>query len=131
MQALLLPLASDLYALELQSVREVVPAPALTPLPGAPDAVLGIFSLRGDVIPALDTAFLLGLGRLASSPYVAVVDAPAGVAGLAADEVPRTVELGEPAGRSELPGASGRFAVPGGVATLLSVDALLPGRLDA
>ena len=130
-QALLLPLGSDLYAIELPVVREVVPAPRLTPLPGAPAGVLGVFSLRGEVVPALDTAVLLGVGRLQELRFAVIVEAPAGLAALAASAQPTTGELGDPAGPADVDGAHGRFAVPGGVASLLSIERLLPGRLAA
>ncbi|HWT21988.1 MAG TPA: chemotaxis protein CheW, partial [Solirubrobacteraceae bacterium] len=74
MQALVLPVGADRYALELADVREVVRGPAITPLPGAPAAVLGALNLRGAVIPVLDTAALLGTGRLGGAPFAAVAE---------------------------------------------------------
>lgn len=130
-QAILLPVGPDLYALELEHVREVVPEPVITPLPGAPPVVCGVLSLRGEVVPVLDTTALLGLDGGGSSSHAVVVEAPAGLAALTAGAAPRVVELGAGAGPSQLPGARGRFAAPGGaVATLLVVSDLLPGRLE-
>src|SRR4051812_50129992 len=82
MQALLLPVGEDLYALELTTVREVVPDPELTPLPGAPPALLGVFNLRGEVVPAFDVARLLGLPPAPAADQVTVAETPAGPAGL-------------------------------------------------
>jgi hypothetical protein len=48
MRALVLPIGDDRYGLDLLDVREVVPEPALTPLPGAPRAVLGVINLLRD-----------------------------------------------------------------------------------
>lgn len=42
------------YALPLESVIRVVRAAALTPLPQAPDVVLGILDLQGDIIPVIN-----------------------------------------------------------------------------
>jgi hypothetical protein len=129
-QALLLPLADEWYALELAAVREVVPAPAITHLPGAPAGVLGVFNLRGEVVPVLDTAALLGIGRLSHVTHVAVVETEAGLGGLAADGPARAGALGEPAGPADLPGALGRYAADGRLATLLDVDDVLsPQRI--
>lgn len=126
MQALLLPLGEDWYALELDAVREVVPAPVITPVPRSPATVLGVFNLRGEVVPVFDTAALLGLGRLGVAAQVTVVDATGGPAGLASDGLPVRAALDEPAGPSELTCAIGRFALPGGgVATLLDANGLL------
>lgn len=124
MRALLVPIGDEWYAYELASVREVVPRPVLTALPEAPPAVLGVFNLRGEVVPALDTAALLGLGGLGAAAYVAVVDTDGGPAGLAASGSPRAAELGDPAGPGELPGTLGRYTVDGGVATLVDPLAL-------
>jgi purine-binding chemotaxis protein CheW len=131
-QALLLPVGADRYALELTAIREVVLAPAVTPLPGAPGAVLGVLNLRGDVVPVLDTAALLGTGRVGRVAFAAVAETDHGPAALAADGEPSTAALGGVAGRSELPAGAGRFAVAGGVVTLLDLEALLaPERLAA
>jgi purine-binding chemotaxis protein CheW len=125
MQALLLPLAADWYALELTSVREIVPAPPVTPLPGAPIEVLGVFNLRGDVIPVLDTAALLGLPPAGAPDHLAVVDTAHGPAALTATGVPTSAPLGDTAGPSELPATIARFAAAGRVATLLDIPALV------
>jgi purine-binding chemotaxis protein CheW len=127
MQALLLPLHDDLYALELTTVREVVPDPEVTPLPGAPPSLLGIFNLRGEVVPLFDTAWLLGLEPGGIADQVTVADTGAGPAGLASHDRPWREQLGTSAGPATLPAALGRFAVPGDgqVATLLDVEQLL------
>jgi purine-binding chemotaxis protein CheW len=42
------------YALRLDAVERVVPAAALTPLPGAPAIVLGLLDLEGRIVPVVD-----------------------------------------------------------------------------
>jgi CheW-like domain len=123
-RALLLPVLAEWYAIELASVREVLRRPAITPLPGAPPTVLGVLNVRGEVVPALDTAALVGLGALDAVPYVAVVDTTAGPGALGAGGEPRTAVLDRPAGAPEGPCAIGRYAVGELVATLVDVDAL-------
>ena len=131
MQALLLPVGADRYALELVAIREVVVAPTVVPLPGAPATVLGVANLRGEVVPVFDTVALLGRGRLERLAFAAVAETEAGLAALAADGEPSTVVLDEPVGAAESPVASGRFALPDGVVVLLDVDALLaPERVS-
>jgi purine-binding chemotaxis protein CheW len=125
MRALLLPVGAEWYAVELATVREVLRRPEITPLPGAPPTVLGVLNVRGEVVPALDTAAVLGLGALASSPFVAVLDTAAGPGALGAAGEPRTAILEQPAGEPEGPCAAGRFAVGELVVTLLDVEALV------
>jgi chemotaxis signal transduction protein len=132
MQALVLPIGADRYALDLADVREVVPDPQLTPLPGAPAGVLGVLNLRGDVVPVLDTARLLGLGPIGRVAYVAVAELDAGLAGLATDGEPATAALEDQAGAPELETATARYALAEGVVTLLALEALVtPDRLAA
>lgn len=124
MQALLIPVAADWYALELRAVREVLAAPDLTPLPGAPAAVLGLFNLRGTIVPLLDTSVLLGM-EPSGGRYAVVADTSAGPAGLTAEAMPATARLEDLAGQAEQPGAVARFTTGGGgVATLLDLDEL-------
>jgi chemotaxis signal transduction protein len=131
-RALLLPVGADRYALDLTRICEVVRGPELTSLPGAPPGVLGVMNLRGEVVPVLDSAALLGTGRLARADYAVVADTDAGLAALAADGEPATVELAEAAGPSELEAGIARFAVGDAVVALLDLDALLaPERIGA
>jgi len=42
------------YALRLEAVERVVRAAAITPLPKAPDIILGILDIRGEVVPVIN-----------------------------------------------------------------------------
>lgn len=50
-----------LYALPLDRVQRMIRAVALTPLPNAPDAVLGIINMAGRVIPVFNARWRFGL----------------------------------------------------------------------
>src|SRR5690349_8557475 len=91
MAALLLPVGVNLYALGMRFVREVVRAPQVTRIPLAPAMVHGLFNLRGEIVPLLDTAGVTGLGRLPDWSYAAVVETAHGPAGLAASALPEPV----------------------------------------
>lgn len=49
------------YAVSLATVREVIRPGDITPVPGAPDDVLGIVNLRGQIVPVLDGRRRFGL----------------------------------------------------------------------
>jgi purine-binding chemotaxis protein CheW len=49
------------YALALEVVEQVVRAVALSPLPGGPAVIRGVFSLRGRIVPVADPRRRLGL----------------------------------------------------------------------
>lgn len=42
------------YALHLEAVERIVSAAAITPLPKAPDIVLGILDIHGEIVPVIN-----------------------------------------------------------------------------
>jgi chemotaxis signal transduction protein len=128
LQAVLLPVGPDVYAVPVGWVREVAPVPALYPLVTAAPVVLGLFNLRGEIVPLLDTAALLGVGTVGAAPFVLVLESGTGPVGLAATGLPRRVLLDRPVGPSELPGTAGSYQVGDEVAVLLDPAAVLGSR---
>jgi chemotaxis signal transduction protein len=125
--ALLIPVGRDTYAVSLETVREVVVDPRVTELPTSPPVVRGVFNVRGDIVPLLDTGLLLGLRPVMEEPYAVLVETPHGTAGLVATDMPLTVRLNESVGHSDIDGttetylvADARLAVALDVAVLLS-----------
>ena len=130
--ALLIAAGGDWHAIEIGRVREVVSAPQPTKLPTVPGAVLGVFNLRGEIVPLLDVEVLLSLGVTAPALFAVVVESIFGPAAIAASTVPETVSLSEPIGPSETPGTSGLYAVGTRIVTFLDLDALIaPDRIGA
>ena len=54
------------YAIELRWVREVFPLGHVTPIPRAPSAVVGVFNLRGAIVPLLDVEVLFARDAVAT-----------------------------------------------------------------
>jgi len=54
-------LAREHYAIETRFVREVLRLNSVAPVPGAPDFLLGLTSLRGEILPVFDSRKLFGL----------------------------------------------------------------------
>ncbi len=54
MRAFTFLLDGTLYAFRLDTVEKVVPAAALTPLPGAPPIALGLLDLEGRIVPIVN-----------------------------------------------------------------------------
>lgn len=74
----------DAYLVALDQVREVAAVPALTRVPGAEPWLLGLSNLRGEVLPIVDLAALLGVGAAAAAAGNRVLvlnhaDVPVGV----------------------------------------------------
>lgn len=120
-----MPAGDLLVALPLDSAREVVAEPAVTPLPTAPPAVLGLMDLRGEIIPLFDIAVLLNAGASAPS-FVAVVQCERGLAGIATRGPLATVTLTDDLEPSQHGGVLGTAHLPEQVdAAVLDLDGLL------
>jgi purine-binding chemotaxis protein CheW len=124
LDAVLVPVADELYALPIGWVREVVTAPSLTRLVTAPPMVLGLFNLRGEIVPLLDTASLLGVGRARPVAFAVVLDTHLGIVGLSADAFPTRRLLDTELDPSQFGGARS-FRVGRQVALLVDVQAIL------
>ena len=125
MRALVMPVGPDWYGVAMTSVREVVDRPRLTALPTAPDNVVGLFNLRGEIVPLFDTAALLEVGQVGKGDFVAIVQTALGLAGLAATGMPESLELGEPFGASEMAIGIATYRVGARLVTLIDVELLL------
>ncbi len=55
--------ADLLLGIPIREVEEISRYGAVTPVPGAPESVCGVMSLRGEVVTVLDLRVLLGLGK--------------------------------------------------------------------
>lgn len=61
------------YGIEVGRVQGVIEAPAVTPVPNATDAVLGVARLRGDVTVVLDGRVVTGGGPTPGAPAQAII----------------------------------------------------------
>ena len=66
-------LGGILLGLPVSDVQEIVRASAVTPVPLAPPLVRGLVNLRGQVLPALDLRWRLGMDRAGREPGIHVI----------------------------------------------------------
>lgn len=91
-------LAGDVYAAPVALVREILKPPPLTPVPRAPYAVMGIISVRGQLVTVLDLRRRM---RLAEPPHsrkarvLLATGADGETLGLYVDEVFQVYRLSE------------------------------------
>jgi purine-binding chemotaxis protein CheW len=117
------------FCIDIGSVREIRGWTPATPLPQAPDYVMGMINLRGAVMPVLDLKARLGLGvtEVTGRHVIIVVQQDDLVAGLVVDGVRETLMIDA----SELQPAPQYPDQP-----VMYVDALIPrdqeilGRLN-
>lgn len=63
LELVIFTLTGERYALESRCVLQVVKLQDLVRMPGAPDHLLGLTNLRGEILPVFDLRALLGLSR--------------------------------------------------------------------
>ncbi len=78
---------AERFALPVAAVREVVAAPALTRIPGAPAEVRGLANVRGTLGTAVSAPLLLGFTDPPPSEWLVVLALGGGRIGLEVDEV--------------------------------------------
>ena len=125
MQSILLPVGAETVAVPIGQVREVLAAPVVTPLATPSPAVLGLANLRGDVLPVLDTARLVGVTPCGRTDMLVVVETAVGPAALAVAGTVSKGVLGRRVDSSELRGREGVYACADGAVALLDLPAAL------
>ncbi len=88
-------LGDETYAVTASSVNEVLRYTEITPVPGAPAAILGIINLRGNVVTVLDARMLFDLPRqeVSSQSRIVIVDIEDYSVGVLVDRVSEVVDL--------------------------------------
>ncbi len=90
-------LEDEKYGVNVLLVREVLKNTEIAPVPGAPDYVLGIINLRGNVVTVVDTRKRLGLGEKETdeSTRIVVIEMDEQVLGIVVDSVAQVADLRE------------------------------------
>jgi len=63
----------QLYAIEVEYVREIVRVLEITPLPNAPSMIEGVIDLRGTVIPVMDLGRVLNCGSGSTEMHARII----------------------------------------------------------
>jgi len=82
-------LGDEIYGIDVLQVQEVLRITEISPVPGAPNHVLGIINLRGNVVTVIDARNRFGLPpkETDDASRIVVVDAYEKVVGLLVDNV--------------------------------------------
>ena len=98
-QLLSFALGEEEYAVDIQDVQEIIKLREMTDVPRVPEFVLGIISLRGNIIPVFDLKRRLHLGSVepATSTRIVVCHAGGKSVGLVVDKINQVVRLPEQA----------------------------------
>jgi purine-binding chemotaxis protein CheW len=121
-------------ALPIANVRETLPVQPITRVVLTPPCLAGVFSLRGEIVPAIDLAVLLGLARteLRDDSRIVVIDHAGSTAGILVDRLRdlRTIaEALEPPPANLAPAVAqlllGVAATPSGTVRVLDARAVI------
>ena len=121
-------------ALPIANVRETLPVQPITRVILSPPCLAGVFSLRGDIVPVIDLAVLLGLARteVRDDSRIVVIEHAAGTAGIVVEKLRdlRTIEEALEAPPANLAPAVallllGVAATPSGTVRVLDAGAVI------
>jgi len=90
-------LEGELYGINVIQVQEVLRVTEIAPVPGAPDYVLGIINLRGNVVTVIDTRrrFVLNEREIDDDTRIVIIEVMGQIVGLLVDGVAEVVYLRE------------------------------------
>ncbi len=88
-------LDDETYGINVMQIQEVLRYTEIAPVPGAPDYVLGIINLRGNVVTVIDTRKRFGLSESEVSDHtrIVVLEVEGQVVGILVDSVAEVVYL--------------------------------------
>ncbi|MBW2501254.1 MAG: purine-binding chemotaxis protein CheW [Deltaproteobacteria bacterium] len=99
-ELLVFELDGSAYAIAVERVREIVRTRELTRVPRAPEWLMGVVALRGEIVEVVDLRRRLGLppGRVGRTSRIIVLHGDAdGITGVLVDSVDEVYRIGEEA----------------------------------
>ncbi|WP_343384328.1 chemotaxis protein CheW [Candidatus Amarobacter glycogenicus] len=133
-------LADEYYALDIQTVQEIVRMQAITSIPGSDFWVEGITNLRGRVVPVVDLRKRCGVdsGEYTAETRIVVVSSSTGMVGLIVDAVSEVMRI--PGDQVEQPSAivsvpentylRGIAKLEDRLVSLMDLDGVLPASAE-
>jgi purine-binding chemotaxis protein CheW len=110
------------FALPVTQVLEVAELGELAPVPGAPPSVLGVRNLRGQVLPVIDLATVLGTARSTRAEKLVITEEAGRRAGHAIDQVTDVGDLAGPLQETDSPFQSGSTRANGELIGIVDVE---------
>lgn len=88
-------LDQETYGINVMLVQEVLRVSEIAPVPGAPEYVLGIVNLRGNVVTVIDTRKRFGLPpkNVDDSTRIVIIEVEGQVIGILVDSVAEVLDL--------------------------------------
>ena len=129
-------LDEEIYGINVMQVQEVLRLTEIAPVPGAPDYVMGIVNLRGNVVTVIDTRKRFGLFQKEADDSTRIViievdnqvidilvDSVAEVVNIRSSDIESTPNLGEDNESSKY--IQGVYSKEGSILILVDVNKML------
>ena len=88
-------LDEEIYGINVMLVQEVLRITDIAPVPGAPNYVIGIINLRGNVVTVIDTRMRFGLPpkEMDDATRIVIIEAENQTVGIVVDSVSEVVDV--------------------------------------
>ncbi|WP_435237063.1 chemotaxis protein CheW [Psychromonas sp. PT13] len=95
LQRVTFQLENETYGINVMQVQEILRYSEIAAVPGAPDYVLGIINIRGNVVTVIDTRSRFGLmpAEITDNSRIVIIEAETQVIGILVDSVAEVVYL--------------------------------------
>ena len=98
-QYLTFTLGSEVFAVNISKVREVLDFTAITKVPGTPEFMRGVINLRGSVVPVVDLRIKFGMSKTEKTVRTSIIimdvalDSETAILGSLVDSVQEVLDL--------------------------------------
>jgi chemotaxis signal transduction protein len=92
-QICLFNIGEDTYAIPVEALIEIIISPKIFPVPTTPSHVLGVISLRGNIVPIVDIRPALSLPQRSAPGQIAIVKQGSMMLGIIVDHVSAVISL--------------------------------------
>ena len=88
-------LDDEIYGINVMLVQEVLRVTDIAPVPGAPEYVIGIINLRGNVVTVIDTRMRFGLSsrEMDDATRIVIIETEKQTVGMVVDSVSEVVDI--------------------------------------
>lgn len=95
LQCVTFMLEKETYGINVMQVQEVLRETEVAPVPGAPNYVMGIINLRGNVVSVINARTRFGLAEIESTELtrIIVVETQGQIVGILVDSVAEVVDI--------------------------------------
>ncbi|MCU0433079.1 MAG: chemotaxis protein CheW [Bacteroidia bacterium] len=96
-QLVVFKIGREEYALSIDKIKEIVPAPKIAHVPQMPDYFLGVVNIRGNILAIIDPEIKFGIEKTTQlqERYALVLEHETVKAGIIVNEVPDTINVYE------------------------------------